>query len=211
MKEYYFLKGKDQNGPFSIEELKTQNLTSETLMWVEGMENWEKLKDLPDLIQQLKPKSTPPPPPNDLEEKITKTEVSGQLKITTEKSPNPAIEAIKPSKKALTWLIVWCSFHLFALLMSTSQIKFFNSDGKPETSKFWPFVDFRYDVVSEKGRHLFEYGSMPTDEYYDRNGGFYGIFHEYDWSEFAVYVGGALIIFFLYSISKNKNEIPKQA
>lgn len=204
MAEYYYLKGKVQDGPFSIEDLKTKNLTSETLMWTEGMDSWQKLKDLPDILQQLKPKSTPPPPPNDLEEKITKTEVSGQLKITTEKSPNPAIEAIKPSKKALTWLIVWCSFHLFALLMSYSQIKIFNNDGVPKANKFWPFVEYRYDelLVTDKN------GLVMTWRESGDKMGFYGIFHDYDITEFAFYVGGALIIYFLYSISKNKNETP---
>lgn len=206
MKEYYYLTGKDQNGPFSIEELKTKGLSSEALIWSEDMVNWQKLKDLPDLFKQLNPKSTPPPPPDYLEEKITKTEVSGRLKVTTEKTPNSVIEAIKPSKKALTWLIVWCTVHLFALLTSYSQIEIFNAGGKPKTNKFWPFVDFRYDKVSKEGlEELNKYGS--TNHYFDKNAGFYGLFKDYDWTEFAFYVGGALIIFLLVKISNKNNKV----
>jgi len=116
MKEYYFLTGKDQNGPFTVDQLADKGLTKETLIWTDSMENWKKLKEIPELMEVLSPKSVPPPPPED-EEKILKTEVSGQLRVTTERTPNPTIEAMKPMKTALTWLIVWCSFHLFALLM----------------------------------------------------------------------------------------------
>ncbi|MEO8150091.1 MAG: DUF4339 domain-containing protein [Bacteroidia bacterium] len=63
MKEYFFLKGKSQNGPFTIEQLAEKELTSETLIWTEGMESWQKLKDIPELLQSLKPKQVPPPIP----------------------------------------------------------------------------------------------------------------------------------------------------
>ena len=63
MKEYFYLKGKDQNGPFTIEQLADKGLTNETNIWTEGMENWQKLKDMTELAQILKPKSVPPPPP----------------------------------------------------------------------------------------------------------------------------------------------------
>jgi hypothetical protein len=208
MKEYFFLRGKVQNGPFTIEQLAGKGLTNETLIWTDGMENWVKLKDIPELAQTLKPKSVPPQPPSDMEQKVSRTAVSGQLKVTTEKASNPALEAIKPNKTTLTWLIIWCVFHLFALLMSYSEVDVFNDSGKPRTDKFWPFVDFIYDKVSEKGRRIHEYGSMTTDEYYDENAGFYGLFTEYDWTEFSFYVGGAIVIYLLVRIS-NKDEETK--
>lgn len=200
MKEYYYLTGKDQNGPFTIEQLADKGLTNETLIWSEGMENWQKLKDIPELAQTIKPKSVPPPPPSDTNEKISKTEVSGQLKVTTEKTPNPALEAIKPNKRTLTWLIVWCSFHLFALLMSYSQIGFFNDSGKPKTSEFWPFVT--YNSCSDRPYWEAEYTRQGNWFKYC----FEGIFPNYDWSEFAFYVGGAMVIYLLVRIS-NKQEV----
>ena len=145
MKEYYFLIGNDQNGPFTVDQLIGKGLTNETLIWTEGMDNWEKLKDIPELTQTIKPKSVPPPPPDNTE-KIIRTEVSGQLKVTTEKVSNTALEELTPSKITLTWLIVWCVFHLFALLMSYSEVEIFNDSGKPQTDKFWPFVDYTQGV-----------------------------------------------------------------
>lgn len=80
MKAYFYLTGKDQNGPFTIEQLADKGLTNETLIWTEGMENWQKLKDIPELVQTIKPKSVPPPPPLDANEKISKSEDFYQLK-----------------------------------------------------------------------------------------------------------------------------------
>jgi len=39
-KEYYHLDGKEQKGPYSIEQLKDLNLKSNTLIWEESFENW---------------------------------------------------------------------------------------------------------------------------------------------------------------------------
>lgn len=205
MKEYHFLLGREQYGPFTIEELSTKELTNETLIWTDGMENWQKLKDIPELVQMLKPKSVPPPPPPETDEKMSKTEVSGQLKITTEKVPNAAIEAIKPNKKTLTWLVVWSAFNLFALLMSYSQIEIFNDRGKPKSDKFWPFVEFQRDKYGFIYSWQLEGGKSYSDL---RNAkAFNGIFVNYDWTEFAFYVGGAFLIYLLVRIS-NKDEKP---
>ena len=206
MKEYFFLKGKDQNGPFTVEQLADKGLTSESLIWTEGMENWKKLKDIPELIQALKPKSVPPPPPSDKDESISKTEVSGQLKVTTEKTPNATLEAIKPSRQTLTWLIAWCGFHLFALLMSYSQIEIFNDSGKPKSDAFWPFVEFQscyYKTewgTSSSSGYGSQFGRKVGEDCY-----FKGLFVDYDWTEFAFYVGVTIVIYLLVRIS-NKQE-----
>jgi hypothetical protein len=171
------------------------------MIWAEGMENWQKLKDIPELVQTLKTKPVPPPPPNESVEKISKTEVSGQLKVTTEKTPNPTLDALKPNKTTLTWLIVWCGFHLFALLMSYSQIDIFNDEGKPRSDKFWPFVEFTEEYLYYENIYSYNSQNNPvikTD--------FNGFFVEYDWIEFAFYVGGAIIIFILVRISKKPEE-----
>lgn len=188
MKEYYYLIGKDQKGPFTIEQLTDKGLTNETLVWTEGMENWQKLKDVTELVQIIKPKSVPPPPPADFDEKISKTEVTGQLKVTTEKIPNKTLETIKPNKTTTTWLIAWTGFHLFALLMSYSGVEYFNHQGNPKTNKFWPFVEYR------------------DCWYLDKSLCNISIFNDYDWSEFTFYTGGALLIYLLVRISNREEQ-----
>jgi len=77
MKEYFYLSGPDQKGPFSVEEILTEGITGDTLIWCEGMENWQKLKDIPELKQIIKP--IPPPPPKDLIDKRLKIEINEDL------------------------------------------------------------------------------------------------------------------------------------
>jgi GYF domain 2 len=60
-KKFYYLEGKEQKGPFSIEELKAIGISPEILVWSEGMENWQKAKDVQELLDSLK--KLPPPPP----------------------------------------------------------------------------------------------------------------------------------------------------
>jgi len=203
MKEYFYLNGKDPNGPFTIEQLTNSKLTDDTFIWTEGMENWQKIKDVPELLQVLKPKSVPPPPPIDTE-KIAKTEVSGQLYVTTKK--------VKFPLKIPNWLIYWCVFHLFALFFSYSGIKYFNQstclkEGSWDTEEFWPFTSM-LEFIDEEPNNL--YGAKgwcgSTEEKYF---GYYiifrGIFYDYDITEFMFYVGGAIIIFFLVRRSNKTN------
>ena len=158
MKQYYYLKGKDQNGPFTFEELQLEHLTNETLVWSEGMENWINLKELPELVRDLKLQSVPPPPPSD--------------------------KAISPNT-LLTWVVIWSSIHLFALITAYCNMGFSSiTRSESRTEKFWPFVKFST---------------------YPRSDGWWyytGIFTDYDWSEFLIYVGAAWIILLLSKISK---------
>jgi len=34
---FYYFDGENQKGPFSIEELKLENINSDTLVWTQGM------------------------------------------------------------------------------------------------------------------------------------------------------------------------------
>ena len=49
MKQYYYLDGNTQLGPFSLDELRAKNLAPDTLVWATGMPDWVKASQLPDL------------------------------------------------------------------------------------------------------------------------------------------------------------------
>ena len=213
MEHYFYLTDKVQKGPFTIEELKTKNLTNETFVWTEVMEDWKKIKDIPILFQSLNAKKVPPPPPADNDEIIMKTKISGQLNVTTQKAPNSDLVAIKPSKQALTFLILWFALHLFAMLMSYSGVKIFNSNRHQSTTKFWPLVEFSYKTseISPDKRDEYEKrvsentnGFIPVGDLYKDVTHFNGLFYEYDITEFSFYIGGALIIYLLVNISNKK-------
>lgn len=58
---YFLIENGQQVGPFSIDQLRSRNITGETIVWHEGMENWGKAKDVPSLRPLLQ-MGTPPPP-----------------------------------------------------------------------------------------------------------------------------------------------------
>lgn len=59
MKKYFYSDGKDKFGPFSFEELKNENITKETLIWFEGLEDWKPAKDISEFEEIFK--LIPPP------------------------------------------------------------------------------------------------------------------------------------------------------
>ena len=93
MKEYFYLEGKEQRGPFVLEEIKAKGLTNETLVWFDGIENWTPLINIPELNIVLK--KSPPKTPSDTEVEINKTEV-------IENQNKSEINLIYSSEKKLT-------------------------------------------------------------------------------------------------------------
>jgi hypothetical protein len=57
---YYIVKQGKQEGPFAKEDLLKNGLTKNTLVWCNGMKDWTKAGEVPDLEELL---STPPTPP----------------------------------------------------------------------------------------------------------------------------------------------------
>lgn len=76
-KEFYYLDGKEQKGPYSIDQLKEINLKSDTLIWEESFDNWKPLREVEELKGLLK--KTPPPPP------IIDTDISSKKEPATDK------------------------------------------------------------------------------------------------------------------------------
>lgn len=78
MKEYYIHKGEDNSGPFSVEELKGQKITKETLVWSNDMGDWKKAGEIDELKSIL---SKNPPPLKKLQKsEYQKTKKSNFLK-----------------------------------------------------------------------------------------------------------------------------------
>lgn len=51
--QYYIVVNNLQEGPFSKEDLKSKNLTPSTLIWREGLPQWVKLENFPELADLL--------------------------------------------------------------------------------------------------------------------------------------------------------------
>ena len=66
MKKYFYSDGNEKNGPLSLDELKQENISKETLIWFEGLDDWKPAGDLDDMKPILE---LNPPPIENLEEK----------------------------------------------------------------------------------------------------------------------------------------------
>ena len=206
MEKYYFYSiGNEQHGPCKIEELKTKGLTGETFIWTKGMDNWIKLKELKEVHDQILVQQIPPPLPIEINETIPKTDISGNLNAAS-KIQNETLQESKPYNKTLTKFLIWCGFHLFALVMSYSRVPIFNTSSSRVTESFWPFVKF----VEKKNwgfpQDMLEGKSHEEIEAMFNEKTFNGLFYKYDWTEFAVYVGGALLLFIILRVSNEQKK-----
>ncbi len=66
MTNYYVAVGNDRRGPFTIEQLQAQGIGPESLVWAEGMAEWQPASRVPALsaILSVPPGPTFPPSPS---------------------------------------------------------------------------------------------------------------------------------------------------
>ena len=61
MKKYFIVENNQQDGPFSKDELRMKGISPSTLVWFEGMANWEQASAISEL-NELFTTAAPPPP-----------------------------------------------------------------------------------------------------------------------------------------------------
>lgn len=59
--EFYILHNNTKQGPYSLDELKGENIDVDTMVWSVGFSNWKPAKNVPELSDLLS--SLPPTPP----------------------------------------------------------------------------------------------------------------------------------------------------
>lgn len=60
MNHYFIHDGHVKLGPFTLQQLKSQSLTAQTLVWYEGLEKWTTIESLPALRSLLIKKKKQP-------------------------------------------------------------------------------------------------------------------------------------------------------
>ena len=55
--KYYYTDGKDQFGPYTLEELKSKPITPTTKMWKEGLADWINANEFPELQSMFTPQT----------------------------------------------------------------------------------------------------------------------------------------------------------
>jgi hypothetical protein len=200
MKQYFYLIGTTQSGPFDIEELKAKRLSYDTYIWTEGMKDWQRIIDNLDLQEAFKTNVSPPPPPVERGQLTTKKEISSNARGLDEKSTYEESSPFKPTSKQLFNYLIWVCCHVVIFLLTKTDVDFFKGYSRsPE--RFWPFTS-EFFAGTE--------GLLPGMSYncQTRDGKpcFYGIFADYDVSELLIYSVVPVVLFFLYRLKKNINS-----
>ncbi len=124
MKKYFLHNGKEQHGPYSLDELKQQGLTAKTMVWFDGISNWTEAQFIPELKEFAT--ATPPPfekanPINQTFDKAKKVLDKDYVNEIETKIPN------KSGKKIFKYSLIVLSIlgiaFLINLLMPTPERK----------------------------------------------------------------------------------------
>lgn len=111
--EFFIIKDGSQQGPFTLEELADVGVSSETLVWREGMEQWTPAWKVPEMKDILSgnhnAKPTPPPLP---QQGAVDAEAGEERARTVEAAP-----ADRRRSRAVVWLAV-AAVAFFILLMT---------------------------------------------------------------------------------------------
>jgi hypothetical protein len=63
MRKYFVHDGQNEKGPYTIEDLSSEDITAETPVWYEGLESWTIAGNVNELKSLFIKKITPPPLP----------------------------------------------------------------------------------------------------------------------------------------------------
>lgn len=104
-KNFYYIKGDQQFGPVDKGQLISE-VDNNTLIWYDGLDEWKKISDIPELIEKTK---NPPPIPN-------------KLKLTNKGNSNRKNKIIITGSFFFTILLTLLIFYLFTDEYSIADI-----------------------------------------------------------------------------------------
>ena len=93
MKKYFYSDGKEKYGPLSLDELKQEGISKQTLVWFEGLDDWTPAGEL----DEMKPILELQPPPILNEEKTESGEPEEKTVEAIEKNESQS----RPTKKGM--------------------------------------------------------------------------------------------------------------
>jgi hypothetical protein len=161
--KYFIVENNKQSGPFSIYELKDKGITSETLVWAEGMTDWTpawKVDELRAFLFNTKDASTPPPLPEDMEQPAA-----------AQAEPAAAIEKKKPQgSSCLKRMFVGFLFLLAVLLVAMAVSC---PSEQTHKNKIKEKITLALEQSAQRNNNLFGVGiglvrHLLTDEILDR-------------------------------------------
>src|SRR6266705_4929124 len=110
MMEYYYSDGTTKYGPYSFEELQAKQLAPGTLVWHDNLPDWTRVVDLPEFRTRVELPKAPPPLPA----------AGSAAALRSIESDDTSFAGLI---RRYRWLLVWCIFHVLALVLSTNEVK----------------------------------------------------------------------------------------
>lgn len=161
--KYFIVENNKQSGPFSIYELKDKGITSETLVWAEGMTDWTpawKVDELRAFLFNTKDASTPPPLPEDMEQPAA-----------AQAEPAAAIEKKKPQGSSCLKRMFVGFFFLLAVLLVAMAVSC--PSEQAHKNKIKEKITLALEQSAQRNNNLFGVGiglvrHLLTDEILDR-------------------------------------------
>jgi hypothetical protein len=141
MKKYFIHDGKDQHGPFTIEELKLKGINSKSMIWFEGLTTWTEAQFIPELKEFIV--ATPPP----FEKKNSINQTFDKAKKAIDKDYVNEIEnkiPTKTGKKVFKYILLFfaiCGFIMLVFSLNPSEEK--KEENNPEL--FLEFSDLKIE------------------------------------------------------------------
>lgn len=157
MTEYWAIINENQEGPFSLDELMSLDITADTPVWCAGMEAWAWAADIPEIAERLTSTGTVKIPPIPDTPFIPEIPVSGTLQeepAQVETARNtPGIPAGKCPPTYLVWAILCTIFCCMPLgipaIIYASQVTSCYRNGdydgaheRSEKAALWVIISF---------------------------------------------------------------------
>ncbi|MBR5036928.1 MAG: DUF4339 domain-containing protein [Prevotella sp.] len=161
--KYFIVENNKQSGPFSIYELKDKGITSETLVWGEGMTDWTpawKVDELRAFLFNTKDTSTPPPLPDDLPQEPAAPEAPAAAAVPAKPKGSSCL------KRLFTAFIILLAVVLVAMAVSCPK----EQDHK---NKIKEKITLALDQSAQRNNNLFGVGiglvrHLLTDQILDK-------------------------------------------
>jgi hypothetical protein len=115
MVDYYYSDGKKTFGPYTIDQLRAQKLSPDTLVWHERLTGWARYKDLPEADVYVSRKSDPPPLPS---AGIANAKRTSAHKVSQGRTVYLKREEVIISRKVIRFMMLWILFHMIAVFTS---------------------------------------------------------------------------------------------
>lgn len=118
MKEYYISDGQNTIGPLSKLKLFSQNITKETLVWYEGLNEWKKAEDIEELADLFSSKQLPPPLPRQA------TPIRPFSESVDHRNYTMSGTESSQKKKSTKKIVLWCC-SVFVILCALGVIGYY--------------------------------------------------------------------------------------